>query len=68
MLVISNGLGISGENRFRGSPVLETALLINRDVVGRFGLGRVGAIAEQVELPRSQSGSVCRFRPSPTGG
>jgi hypothetical protein len=38
------------ENRFRGSPVPWWEL--KRDVVGCFSLGRVGAIAEQAELPR----------------
>ena len=38
------------ENRFRGSPVAWWEL--KRDVVGRFGLGRVGAISEQTHLQR----------------
>jgi hypothetical protein len=53
------------ENRFRGSPV--ACWELKRYVVGRFGLGRVGAIAEHAELPRHDfspvtfAASVLRF-------
>ena len=54
-----------GENRVRGSPVAWWEL--KWYVVGRFGLGRVGAIAKQAELPRHDfspvtfAASVLRF-------